>query len=800
MLKNYLTIAWRNLLKNKLFSSINIIGLALGMAITLLIGLWIADELQFDHYYQHHDRLARAAVLSYIHEDTIYTNLTIQMPLGNELRTKYGKDLKYTSLVAGGGSHIIATGDQKVSGQAMYAQKDFPKMFTLEMVKGDRDVLKDPSTCMISQSIALAIFGRQDPMNKTILIDNGIALKVGSVYKDLPENTTFYETACIMPWENKANWWNSPDPQGNWYNHNGALYVQVKDNVSMEQAAASVKEAPTSHIKGYTENATLFPLDKLHLYNEFTNGKMSGGRIQTVWLFGIIGVFVLLLACINFMNLSTARSERRAKEVGIRKAIGSLRAQLIGQFISESLAVSFLSLVLALLLVQISLPFFNGLADKHTSLPWGNGRLWVLLLTFTFLTGLIAGSYPAFYLSAFKPIKVLKGTFRVGRLAAIPRKVLVVVQFTVSVTLIIGTIIVFRQIGYAKDRPVGYTREGLIAIGMNTDDLHKHDKAIRTELLQSGAVTDMGESNSLPTEISSGNGGFYWKGVEPDNLFNFGTISVNYDFGHTVGWKVIDGRDFSRNFPGDTAAVMGGLIVNESAVKQMGLKHPVGEVVSYKGTIFANVPHVIVGVGKDMVMESPYAKPIPVMFFCEGGNLHNMVIRINPQTPIRDALAKIAPVFKKYNPGSPFTYSFIDDIYAKKFADEERIGHLAGFFTVLAVFISCLGLFGLASFMAEQRVKEIGVRKVLGATVYNLWKLLSKDFVTLVVLSCCISIPLAWYFLHAWLKKYEYRTTLPWWVFAAAGGGALFITLLTVSFQSIKAAIANPVKSLRTEG
>jgi len=798
MLKNYLTIAWRNLLKNKLFSSINIIGLALGMAIALLIGLWIADELQFDHYYQHHDRLARAAVTPYMNKDTIYTNLTIQMPLGNELRTKYGKDLKYTSLVAGDARHIIAAGDQKVSGQAMYAQEDFPEMFTLDMVSGRRDVLKDPTTCMISQSMARAIFGHADPMNKTILIDNGTELKVGAVYKDLPENTTFYEMACIMPWENKANWWNSKDPQGNWYNHNGALYVQVKDNVSMEQAAASVKEAPTSHIQGYTENATLFPLDKLHLYNNFTNGKMSGGRIQTVWLFGIIGVFVLLLACINFMNLSTARSQRRAKEVGIRKAIGSLRTQLIGQFISESLAVSFLSLVLALFLVLISLPFFNGLADKHTSLPWGNGRFWLLLLTFTFLTGLIAGSYPAFYLSAFKPIKVLKGTFRVGRLAAIPRKVLVVVQFTVSVTLIIGTIIVFRQIKYAKDRPVGYDREGLIAVQMNTDDLHKHDEAIRTALLQSGAVTSMGESNSLPTEISSGNGGFYWKGVEPNNSYNFGTLQVNYDYGHTVGWQVVEGRDFSREFPGDTASVMGGLIVNESAVKQMGLKHPVGEVVNYQGTIFANVPHVIVGVVKDMVMESPYDKPLPVMFFC-GGWVDKMVIRVNPAMPMREALAKMEPVFRKYNPGSPFDFKFIDDIYAKKFADEERIGRLAGFFAVLAVFISCLGLFGLASFMAEQRVKEIGVRKVLGATVFNLWKLLSTDFVTLVILSCCISIPLAWYFLRAWLEKYEYRTTLSWWVFAAAGGGALFITLLTVSFQSIKAAIANPVKSLRSE-
>ncbi|WP_245752752.1 ABC transporter permease [Chitinophaga arvensicola] len=778
---------------------INIIGLASGMVIALLIGLWITDELQFDHYYEKHDRLAQVAVQP-SDKGIIYTNLIIQMPLGNELRTKYGKDFKYSSLVAGRGAHVLAAGDKKLSGVAMYAEKDFPEMFSLQMLKGNRGALKDPSTCLLSQSKALAVFGQQDPINKTILIDNNVTLKVGGVYKDLPENTSFYETDCIMPWENKANWFNSDDPQGNWYNHCGLLYVQLEDHVTMEQAAASIKDAPVSHIQGYVENATLFPLDKLHLYNEFNNGKMSGGRIQHVWLFGIIGVFVLLLACINFMNLSTARSERRAKEVGIRKAIGSLRGQLIGQFICESLAVAFLSLLLALVLVQLSLPLFNALANKHMSLPWSNIYFWGSLFAFTFLTGLVAGSYPAFYLSAFQPIRVLKGTFRVGRWAAVPRKALVVVQFTVSVTLIIGTIIVFRQIQYAKDRPVGYDRAGLIAVEMNTDDLHNHDEAIRRELLQSGVITDMGETNSLPTEISSGNGGFYWKGVEPGNNFNFGTLNVDYDYGRTVGWKVVAGRDFSRSFPADTASSMGGVILNESAAKLTGLQHPVGEIINYKGTIFANVPHVIVGVVKDMVMESPYGKPAPVIFFCGNRSwMSSMVLRIHPKIPVRQALAKIEPVFKKYNPGSPFDFRFIDDIYAKKFADEERIGRLAGIFAALAIFISCLGLFGLASFMVEQRVKEIGVRKVLGATVFNLWKLLSKDFLVLVIFSCVIAIPLTWYFLHAWLQKYEYHTNISWWIFAATGAGALMITLLTVSYQAIQAALANPVKSLRSE-
>jgi len=798
MLKNYLTIAWRNLLKNKLFSSINIIGLASGMAIALLIGLWISDEVRFDHYHQNHSRLARAAALSMDGKGTTYTNTVIAMPLGNALHTKYGKDFQYVALVSWQSPHILAVGDNKLSGMGMYAEQDFPEMFTLDMVKGSRDALKDPSTCIIARSMALALFGRQDPLNKTIRIDNGFDLKVGGVYEDLPHNTSFYKTVCILPWGNKANWLNSENPQGNWYNHCGGLYVQLKPGVSIEQAAAAIYHAPTEHIQGYEEDATLFGLDKLHLYNEFTNGRPSGGRIQSLWLFGIIGVFVLLLACINFMNLSTARSERRAKEVGIRKAIGSLRRQLIGQFISESLAVAFLALVLAIFLVQLSLPFFNSLADKQMALPWGNAYFWGLALAFTLFTGLLAGSYPAFYLSGFEPIKVLKGTFRAGRFASIPRKVLVVVQFTVSITMIIGTIIVFRQIQFAKARPVGYTQGGLLTVEKNTDDLNKHYEAIRSELLQTGAITDMGESNSLPTEISSGNDGFYWKGVAPGNGLGFGTLQVDYDFGHTIGWQVVEGRDFSRNFPADTASAMGGLILNESAVKQMGLKHPIGEIVSYKGTIFPNVPHVVVGVVNDMVMESPYAKPQPVMWFC-GGWANHMVLRVNPRIPMREALAKIEPVFKKYNPGSPFDFKFNDDTYAEKFAEEERIGRLAGFFSVLAIFISCLGLFGLASFMAEQRVKEIGVRKVLGASVFNLWQMLSRDFVTLVILSCFIAIPLAWYFLHAWLQKYEYRTEISWWIFAATGAGALGITLVTVSYQAIQAALANPVKSLRSE-
>ena len=423
------------------------------------------------------------------------------------------------------------------------------------------------------------------------------------------------------------------------------------------------------------------------------------------------------------------------------------------------------------------------------SIPWTSPWFWTITTGFTFLTGIVSGSYPAFYLSGFQPIKVLKGTFRVGRFASVPRKVMVVVQFTVSITLIIGTIIVYRQVQFAKDRQVGYTREGLISIVMNTPELFGHYDALRSDLIQTGAVDNMAESNSTVTQIWSNNSGVEWEGKSPNSDPLFGTIAVTHDFGKTVGWKITAGRDFSRDF-NDTSA----FILNESAVKIMGLKNPIGQKMKW-----ANKEHIVTGVIKDMVMESPFKPAIPSIFHMSPDWVNLIIVKIKPGVPLRGALAKIETIFKKYNPGSPFGYKFIDEEYAQKFSDEERIGNLATFFAILAIFISCLGLFGLASFVAEQRTKEIGIRKVVGASVFNLWTMLSKDFVGLVMLSCFIAIPIAYYFLHEWLQKYEYRTPVSWWIFAVAIGGALIITLFTVSFQAIKAAIANPVTSLRTE-
>lgn len=532
-----------------------------------------------------------------------------------------------------------------------------------------------------------------------------------------------------------------------------------------------------------------------HLKSNFENGVQTGGRIENVWLFGITGAFVLLLACINFMNLSTARSEKRAKEVGIRKSVGSLRSQLIGQFLSESFIVVGLAFGVAMILVLLALPSFNTLADKKIEFPWISGYFWGASLLFILFTALLSGSYPALYLSSFQPVKVLKGTFRVGRYAALPRQVLVVLQFTVSVALIIGTIIVFRQIQHTKDRPIGYDRQGLIQIPLTQFDFVGKYDFLRREFLNSGAVVEMSSASSPTTDVYSNRSGYLWEGKPEGFQEDLAYTTVSYDYVKSLGLKIIAGRDFSREFASDSNAVL----LNKTAVKYMGLKDPIGTILRDDNED-PDPPLTVIGVIDDMVMQSPYEPVKQSMYvFDKYNNASYYNLRLNPDQSASQSIAAIESIYKKNFPDLPFEYQFVDEEYAAKFASEERVGKLAGVFTGLAILISCLGLFGLASYMAEQRTKEIGVRKVLGASVASLWRLLSKDFVFLVLIALFIATPLAWYFMEGWLQKYNCRTELSWWIFAAAGAGALSITLLTVSFQAVKAALMNPVKSLRSE-
>ncbi|SEW28018.1 ABC-type antimicrobial peptide transport system, permease component [Chitinophaga sp. YR573] len=796
MLKNYFKIAWRNVFKNKASSFINIGGLAVGMTVALLIGLWIYDELSFNKYHKNYNSIARV-MQNQVLSGKKYTQKSAPLPLGKELENKYGSDFKYIVMSSWGIEHILTAGETKLSRTGIYMDKDAAAMLSLKMLKGNYDGLKEPNSILLSASAAKAAFGDADPMNKLVKIDNQLNVKVTGVYEDLPRNTEFKDLKFIAPWDlyiTSQPWLIKERDEPHWDNNSFQILVQLADHVDIDALNKKIIQIKQNNVapedkKLHTE-IFLHPMRDWHLRSHWVDGKQTGGLIEYVWLFSIVGIFVLILACINFMNLSTARSEKRAKEVGIRKAIGSFRGQLVNQFYSESLLVVLFAFIFSLILVQLILPWFNQVADKKMVIPWLNPFFWLIGITVTFLTGIIAGSYPALYLSSFQPVKVLKGTFRIGRFASMPRKVLVVLQFTISLTLIIGTIIVYNQIQFSKNRPVGYNRDGLMMITMKSEDFYGKLDILRTELKNQGAIEEMAESSSPLTWVWASNNGFEWQGKDPELNADFATIWVTHEFGKTIGWKFKEGRDFSREFSTDSSAI----ILNEAAVKFMGIKNPVGTIVRW-----GNNKYKIVGVIKDMLMDSPYDNARQTIYFMDSHDANFMILKLNPNKSASESIAKVEAAFKQFIPSAPFDYKFADREFAAKFATEERVGKLSTFFTILAVFISCMGLFGLASFVAEQRTKEIGIRKVLGASVANLWGMLSKDFVVLVCISCLIAIPVAWYLMSEWLQKYTYHTAINWWVFVIAGCGGLILTLLTVSFQAIKAAIANPVKSLKTD-
>lgn len=793
MFSNVFKIAVRNLLKSKSFSLINILGLSTGMAVVILIGLWMYDELTYDQYHSNYKSLGQ--IMTVQHRDgKANVHSMVAAPLAAALRIGYPDDFKAVSRTSTRISWLLSSGDKKFNKVGVWAEDQFPSMFGLKMKQGDYSVLKDPSSVIISEGLSNAFFGQDDPIGKTIRINNQQDVKVAGVYEALPSNTTLSGTEFIGTWSMYENLDRAArGGSDSWGMHSFYCYVQLNDPNNIDRVNEKVEKVPMQHLDASgsgVEGIIVHPMKDWYLRGEFKDGKAAGGRIQFVWLFGIIGGFVLLLACINFMNLSTARSEKRAREVGIRKAIGSLRLQLIRQFLLESVLVAAVSALIAIILVYISIGWFNQLSAKQIHILWKEPLFWIFIVAFTLITGLLAGSYPAFYLSSFQPVKVLKGTFKTGRLASIPRKALVVVQFTVSIVLIIGTIVVLRQIQFARDRPAGYDREGLIQVFINTPELRGHYDLLRNDLLKTGVVADMGQSSSPVTNLWAQQVGFKWQGMDPSSLPVLGTTAVTHDFGNTVQWNITQGRDFNREFASDSNAI----ILNQAALDLMGFKDPLGQIIDWDGDRL----HVI-GVVKNIIMSSPYQPVKPGIFLLSYTWSEVINIRIKPGTPLPTALSSMEQVFKKHDPASPFEYKFADEMYGSKFKAEERIGKLGAFFAALAIFISCLGIFGLASYVAEQRVKEIGVRKVLGASVFSIWQLLSKDFLVLVFISFLVSAPTAYYFMNNWLQSYHYRTDLSWWLFAVSLGGALTITISTVSYQAIRAALSNPVNSLRSE-
>ncbi|MEO1032590.1 MAG: ABC transporter permease [Bacteroidota bacterium] len=799
MFKNYFKIAFRNLLKNKVYSFINISGLAIGMAATILIGLWIYDELNYDSHFKEKATIAQV----FQHEsanDIVGTGPAIPRPLEFAMREEFSDNFKHLIMSTWNFTRYISYGDKNINVSGNYMQEGAVELLELNIIKGDKESLKGTNSVLLSQETAKALFGSEDPIGKMVKINNQHPGEVTAIYEDLPENNSFNGLKYLMPWEfylSTEEWVrNSKD---HWGNNSFQMYAQINDNTTMEAVTAKIldiKKRNSAEEAEFNPEIFLFPMKDWYLRGDWENGVQTGGRIENVWLFGIIGVFILLLACINFINLSTARSEKRATEVGIRKSIGSHRGQLIFQFLTESFLIVVLAFVLAVGIVLISLNGFNNLASKTIEFPWANMAFWAVALIFIFFTAILAGSYPALYLSSFNPVSVLKGTFKAGRYSSLPRKILVVAQFTISVALIIGTLVVMDQIQFSKDRPTGYNNEGLIQIPVMSSEFYGKQDVMRQQFVSSGGATYMTAMSSPTTEVWSNRSGYDWEGKPEGFQEDLAHTSVHYDFVETLGLKLIEGRGFSREFATDSNAV----ILNKTAVKYMGLQDPIGKYIRDSDEDSPFEPLKIIGVIDDMVVQSPYTPVKQAMYVFEKyGNINYYKLRLNPQNSVRKNLELIETTFKANFPNIPFAYQFVDEEYGKKFRSEERVASLARVFTALAIFISCLGLFGLASFVAEQRTKEIGVRKVLGASISQLWLLLSKDFITLVVIALVIATPLAYYIMSGWLQKFPYRTVLGWDVFVLACIGALIITLITVSFQAIKAATANPVNSLRSE-
>ena len=788
MLKNYLLVTLRNLRKNATYSFINIAGLSIGIVCSLLIMLWVFDELSFDTFQPKANRLYQVWVNAH-YDGKINTWNSVPQPTYEALKTEDSNILN-TAITDWGGTHLYAVGESRVYKKAFYASEEFLEMFQFRLVKGDPStVMDDPASLVITESMAKVLFGDQDPINQTVRINNAHDLKVTGVLKDIPKNSSF-EFDCLMTWKMKIiaeDWVKRSQTQ--WGNYSFQVFVELNDPANEGNVENSIRDLLFR--KGETDMKREFflhPMLRWRLHSNFENGQESGGMMDYVQMFTIIASFILVIACINFMNLATARSERRAREVGIRKSVGSRRHELILQFMGESVFLAVVAFGIAILVTQLLLPFYNQLVDKELFIDYGSTKFWLFAAALVTFTGVVSGSYPALYLSSFQPVKVLKGKVQVGKSASLPRKILVTLQFGFSILLIIGTIVIYWQINFVKARDLGYDQENLITVEY-TAEVGKNYSTIKQELLNTGVVRSVCKSNSPITEIWSNNF-LGWPGKPEEQKVLFTTISTEYDYTKTMGIKLLEGRDFSEDYKSDTAAI----IVNKAALEVMGLKDPIGQQLDLWGG-----KRELIGIVDNVLMGSPYqpVKPMFMVLIPEWASA--VTVRLEKTKDLQASIRKVEEVFKKYNPAYPFEYDFADVEFAKKFTTINMTSRLASLFAGLAIFITGLGLFGLAAFMAEQRTKEIGIRKVMGASVSSLIALMSKDFSKLVLMAFIISSPIAWYLLNDFLQRYPIRVTIPWWVFPLTGVVALAFATTIVSTQAFRAARANPANSLRNE-
>jgi len=789
MFKINLKIALRNLWKNKGFTLINVGGLAIGLASCMILLLYVAYEWSYDKQYTNSDKTYVVYQNAAANGKTFSWAWTPNA-MANEVAAKI-PGVKYASHCTYVNGELITAGEKKISGKVIFADHFFPRILDYKFIKGNPDqVLKDVNTIILTKSFAEKLFGKEDPINKTVKLDNQDVLKVEAVIEDIPANTSI-NFECLMPWslfEKRESW-----ARGiNWGNNMCLTLVQLKDNSFFAEANADMKGIYKRNDKGNGAEALLHPLTKWHLYSDFENGKSVGGKIEQLKIFLLLAFCILLIACVNFMNLSTARSERRAKEVGIRKAIGSSRKSLIGQFLLESIFITLISTVLAFILVEVSLPYFNNLLNIKLEISYSSISFWTTLLLLMTFTGFMAGSYPALYLSSFEPIKVLKGLKIKSDSSVSIRKVLVIVQFVFAACLIVCTSVIYQQLNYVKNKPIGYDKSNLIQIAVQGQmtNLNKLE-LLKTQLIKSGAATGVTSFSKDITENGNNTTNVSWEGKNPGESILFNNRGIGTDFIKTIGTELLSGREFSSIARNDSGKVM----LNEAAVKMMRLKNPVGATIFFHDAKVTNV-----GVVKDFVVESAYQKVAPMIFYPSYmDDAAVVIVRLNPNQNIASSLHTIDDLVRQIEPDYPVSRKFVDESFELKFQNEKLLGILSNWFGGFAIFISCLGLLGLALFMAEQRKKEISIRKVLGASTGNILALLNKDFIKLVAIANLIAFPLAYIIITKWLSAYEYRVSISALPFMVAICLSLLIAILTVSIQSIKVARANPVDALKYE-
>lgn len=783
MFRNYFKTAWRNLLKNRIFSTINLIGLTIGMTAVMLIWFWVQNELSYDRFYSNSEDLYKL-----YNKNTDGGNVNVwdvtSGPAAKELKDNY-PEVKDAARIYWPIERLLTYGDVRIKSIGNDVDSPFLSMFDFPLVAGNRkNLLSDENSIVLTESLAKKLFGKDNPINKVITVDEHELFKVTGVIKDLPSNTAF-DFNYLVPLTKAGEYSNT------WSSNSYYTYVQLQSRASADIFNEKIANLLNKHTGDTKTSLFLYPVSETHLYSRFENGRPVGGKIEEVRLVVFIGILILLIACINFMNLSTARSQKRAKEVGVRKVIGGSKGSLVMQFLAESVLLSLAAGILALVIVKLALPLFNTVMGKNFVFNFSNPVFWLALLAFIVLTGLLAGLYPALFLSAFKPARVLKATINEGNKTVNLRKILVVLQFSLAIILIVSTLIIHKQIDFVQQRNIGYNVSGLVEVPVE-GNLGKSYESLKAALLNSGAVNSVARTGWGVTVDGSNGSGFSWSEASPDQektAFSF--ARTESDFIKTLNLQLLAGRDIDyARFPADSNAVL----VNARAVKVMGLKDPIGKYITR-----GDAQYVVRGVFNDFIVGSPYNETAPMIVFASKNWLLNLVIRFDSNKNMQQNLQVAEKVFKRYNPAYPFTYRFVDEEYAQKFKDQQQTATLAGLFSALAIFISCLGLLGLASYMAETRIKEIGIRKVFGASALNIAQLFSREFVILIIIAALIATPVTWWFMSNWLEDFSYRTSIKWWYFLYAGGGALLLALITVSFQSIKTALSNPVKSLRSE-